>query len=58
MTKRKEPSGGTNGFNENWDKDSDVLKEEIFADWMKENPEGTREQFEVQWGVVTAVFGR
>jgi hypothetical protein len=57
MTKKVVPSVKPSRFNPNWDKDPEILKEEIFAEWMKEHPDGTREQFEVQWGVVTAVFG-
>jgi hypothetical protein len=40
-----------------FDRDPRELKREMFADWRKEHPGGTSEEFEVDWGIVTAVFG-
>lgn len=41
----------------NWDKDPEILKEEMFGEWQERRPKGTQEQFELEWGLVTAVFG-
>ncbi len=57
MTKKERPSEKPTRLNPNWEKDPDILKEEIFAEWMTEHPDGTREQFEVEWGPVKAIFG-
>lgn len=57
MTKKEVAPEKLNRFNPNWDKDPEILKEEIFVEWKSNRPDGTREQFEVEWGVVTAIFG-
>ena len=57
MTKKEGLSEKPTRLNPNWEEAPDILKEEIFAEWMKEHPDGTREQFEVQWGPVKAIFG-
>ena len=40
-----------------FDQDPAERKAEMFADWQKENPTGTREVFEEEWKIITAVFG-
>lgn len=32
----------------------DAIKRKLFEEWMAARPDGTREQFEAEWGAVTA----
>ena len=33
----------------NWTKDTEILEEEMFGEWLEARPDGTREQFDFEW---------
>ncbi len=35
-----------------------TLKAEIYRSWKDEHPDGTCEDFDAEWGLVTAIFGK
>jgi hypothetical protein len=53
----EQPRASLDGVVTNWIKDTEILKQEMFDEWLEEHPGGTRERFELEWSVVTEVFG-
>lgn len=57
MTRDTPPRFSTGGSPPSEDQDPRVMKRRMFEEWMAHRPDGTREQFEVEWAAVTSVSG-
>jgi len=57
MTNEPRPSDATGDPPADWEQDPKVLKGRMFEEWMALRPDGTREQFEVEWAAITSVRG-
>lgn len=55
MTNAKHPGDETTRSAEHGHDDPDGLKQELFAAWMAEHPERTRQQFDAEWVMMTAL---